>query len=640
MPIFTPQSVDFRVVGPGSKNGKDVMSDAFAGEDHVTATITNDTSGGGFRVGGVTSYVLVTSYESDPGINHGKPYKVTNYEETGQTNGITPLTVSKGQVVSVTVNFVAPAQSTDTARAATLEIHGDAWTASVPLTVLVGQISINLPTISILQGHVVNVPIKVVSVAGPPTTVTLSTDPSTSFPPGISFSVSPASVQVSNGSPATVTLQLGASFDAGVGNWQLNLNVSAFNGWPWTLLFSPTVVAPKLNPNSPIAAKYASLGGPASYLGSPTAAEAICGDFQGQFRSYANGAIYWSGVDGSQAFAVHGPIWSAGYNNADSPISPGYPTSDVVVNILLPLLGTTPTISNSISIGHFQNGGSYSKPTTGLHFVPEPFFQTYTALGENSGVLGFPIAEPSGDATYDFLDFENGGLFSPSPYTTVKHLTAVPGVTTVAPSTVLDQVNQALDDAVQKYNAAADFTFGPIHYGPLSMQGGPTFQDPSDPVTDYSYVPAPGSYVLSRRYKIHQDFFVSFPVAPDMTIALDFELLLLLDGPSEGGKDINGNNTGATLQSIVAQVINLSANVDGHDNPAITDSVAQKIHDQIIAAAQTAQVTPIPLPGGGDDPHSFLAVKVLTTGTGVGIIDRIFTGIGTAAVLTKNLPAS
>jgi hypothetical protein len=111
MPVFTPQNIDFGVVAPGSTNSNNVMSDPFTAEDHVTAAITNDTSGGGFKVQAV---------------------KV----QGSQSDGITPLTVSKGQSVAVLVQFVVPVRSTNQVYAATLEIHGDTWTTSIPLTAL------------------------------------------------------------------------------------------------------------------------------------------------------------------------------------------------------------------------------------------------------------------------------------------------------------------------------------------------------------------------------------------------------------------------------------------------------------------------------------------------------------------------
>src|SRR2546421_10663041 len=112
MPIFTPQSIDFGIVAPGSTNSSEVVSNPFtAVEDHVTATITNDTSGDGFKVQAVKGQEV-------------------------QTDGITPLTTRKGQTVVILVQFVAAARLTANAYTAKLEIHGKTWNAPVPLQAL------------------------------------------------------------------------------------------------------------------------------------------------------------------------------------------------------------------------------------------------------------------------------------------------------------------------------------------------------------------------------------------------------------------------------------------------------------------------------------------------------------------------
>jgi hypothetical protein len=75
MPVFVPSSVDFGVLTPGSTNSNGTLSQPLSANAQVTASIINDTSGGGFKVSDVRSYELVTSYTSggDSGDLPGQP---------------------------------------------------------------------------------------------------------------------------------------------------------------------------------------------------------------------------------------------------------------------------------------------------------------------------------------------------------------------------------------------------------------------------------------------------------------------------------------------------------------------------------------------------------------------------------------
>ncbi len=337
---------------------------------------------------------------------------------------------------------------------------------------------------------------------------------------------------------------------------------------------------------SAIAQKYAVLGGPAGKMGPPTGAEDFCSDNTGRFRSYKNGVIYWSGVAGTKAFEVDGPILTKLLADSPSPaFGPqqglGYPTSDVA------------TAGTDTFISHFQKGAMYSKPTTGTHAVWGPIFDLYEKLGEAGGVLGFPITDVAGlsqNAPVDlFGDFENGGLFSKGGGTATQ-LAATVGNNSNTRSLqfVLSQVNAILDAAVANYNN----TKGPDDYA-VAMQGGPALQDPNNPITDYSVI---GALTQNRQYKLQQNLFVSVPIWKDVTIGITFDLLLSLAGPT----------------SVAAKVTTASVNIDTHGNPAIPASDVQKYHDKIMVLASQAGAD-ISLPVG----ISFLSAKVLTTPIGV-----------------------
>jgi hypothetical protein len=504
--------------------------------------------------------------------------------------------------VAVEVQFTGQSQSTAPTRTATLQIQGDIWNPiSIPLTALTGQISIQLPAIiSIIQRGSLSVPFNVTSVAGPPTTVSVSTAPVSLLPPGISLSATLSSTQVSKGQPASGILRISAAIQATPGTYQLGISSSAFNGTLTnTFSFSLNVVVLTLNPSSPIAARYLSLGGPQGKLGAIKSDEAFCSDLVGQFQSYQNGAIFWSGVEGAAAFAVFsGPILSHWLQIGPYPPQPGdvvstlneapqmslgYPTSDLFD---VPVLG----IWKIGEACHFQHGGIYLKSTTGVHTVLGPFFDLYATLGEATGVLGFPISDDG--------DYENGVLFLKPGNASAQQL-LVSDPFAVKSQFVLDQVNALVRSSVSQYNLKALQT-GDYR---LDIQGGARFQNPM--LTDYSQVEG---VTRGRMYQIAQDFFVLNPffILPDITITLAFQLGLMNDG-----------------DGIFAFILNPVVDIQGHGTP-IPDRTLQKTHDTIIAfASQANRVIPLPIPG-----LTLVSVKVLTSGAGVGLSAAKFQALG------------
>ena len=333
---FNPLSLELGIIPPGETVSQQTWSEILSSSANVSASIANDTSGGAFKVATVGSFLPVKQFidpgELGPGHVHGKPVATTVYQPVAQTDGVTKLAVTSGHVVAVEVQFTGQGQSTGNARTATLQINGDTWDPiAIPLSALTGQISIQLPAmISVVQRGTISLPFKVTSIAGPPTTVSVSTAPASLLPPGISLSASLSSTQVSKSQQASGILRISAAIQATPGTYQLGIFSSAFNGaLTNTFGFSLNVVVLKLNPSSPIGAKYLALGGPQGILGPISGDEAFCSDLVGQFRSYKNGAIFWSGVEGAAAFAVLGPIlnnWLIG----DIPLAPGQfvPTLD------------------------------------------------------------------------------------------------------------------------------------------------------------------------------------------------------------------------------------------------------------------------------------------------------------------------
>ena len=98
--------------------------------------------------------------------------------------------------------------------------------------------------------------------------------------------------------------------------------------WSWLLLCLAVLLLCVSSFASPISDKYASLGGPGGFLGSPTIPESTTPDGIGKYRHYQHGSIYWSPL--TAAHEVHGLIrdkWAAlGWEQSYL----GYPMTDEI----------------------------------------------------------------------------------------------------------------------------------------------------------------------------------------------------------------------------------------------------------------------------------------------------------------------
>jgi hypothetical protein len=77
---------------------------------------------------------------------------------------------------------------------------------------------------------------------------------------------------------------------------------------------------------SPIADKYAALGGPQGFLGQPTTAELIASDGVGHYEHFQGGSIYWSPA--TAAHEIHGAIRDEWARRGWERSFLGYPVSD------------------------------------------------------------------------------------------------------------------------------------------------------------------------------------------------------------------------------------------------------------------------------------------------------------------------
>ena len=116
----------------------------------------------------------------------------------------------------------------------------------------------------------------------------------------------------------------------------------------------------------------------------------------------------------------------------------GYPTTDVIETTLAPIT----------QISHFERGAIYWKSNTGARIVSGAIFDLYKKMGETTGVLGCPIADSTYNGFYEFIDFENGGLYRTGdsafwPRASIEN--------TRPPAYVLDKVRQQIGKAVDDY---------------------------------------------------------------------------------------------------------------------------------------------------------------------------------------------
>lgn len=151
-----------------------------------------------------------------------------------------------------------------------------------------------------------------------------------------------------------------------------------------------------------IAAKYASLGGAAGWLGATTTPTTVCPDGVGYFHHYKGGSIYWHPATG--AHEAHGAIrakWAAlGWEKSFL----GYPTTDETD-------GRDPAGKGRYN--HFQRGSIYWHPDTGAFEMHGAIRKKYLALGADGSFLGYPTTDETGcpDGVGRFNHFQAGSIY-------------------------------------------------------------------------------------------------------------------------------------------------------------------------------------------------------------------------------------
>ena len=171
---------------------------------NVTASISDDTSGGALTLLALASFITEIETEPPPppgslppGAKPPPPIKVPVIVGVASSNGVTPLAVASGQFIQASVQF-APTASTATSTA-TLLIHGDTWNPiSVPITATAGELCFRSPIL--VQGASTKVDVTVKSVAGNNTNVKLYFEADVSADaPNVTATLNPTSLSIDAG---------------------------------------------------------------------------------------------------------------------------------------------------------------------------------------------------------------------------------------------------------------------------------------------------------------------------------------------------------------------------------------------------------------------------------------------------------
>ncbi len=146
---------------------------------------------------------------------------------------------------------------------------------------------------------------------------------------------------------------------------------------------------------TPIAAKYAAMGGASSVLGAVVGTEhAVTG---GTAQNYAHGAIYYSAATG--AHEVEGGI-NTEYLAVNGPTVLGLPTSDQLV-----------APDGAGRYNQFSKDGAiYWRPATGAHAVMGPILDSYVGLSATASWLGYPTKDQVAITGGTQQSFQSGTL--------------------------------------------------------------------------------------------------------------------------------------------------------------------------------------------------------------------------------------
>jgi hypothetical protein len=417
--------IDFGTATYSDSVSRRASNDSVPADANVTANIAGAESSF-FVIGNVTSYEVSWKIVPPPPEHKGPPQKQKVYKKVGQSDGKTPLHVSKGQAVSVSLALRLPSTKVPPGpAAASLNIQGDSWGATA--------IVLNANFISVDESTPIGVKWDEMGGLSASGTVLANAQ---SMPDGV------GAYQIFNNGTIVYSPDFGAWWLSKAVYDKLNSSsltqgttatgqiIRDYLGYPTgdtfatveeggeaTLFEHGMIVVraagvPAGPPGAraawavygPIYLHYSGLGAIASgtpdvpVVGLPISDEEVAPN--GRCSHFVNGDIYWQGATG--AWEVHGAIRDR-WNTLGGPSSSfGYPTSDEL-----------PVMSGSNQVGRyntFAGGGRiYWSPTTGAFEVYGAIKDKYLISGGPVGALGFPISgETDTPGGGRFNQFQNG----------------------------------------------------------------------------------------------------------------------------------------------------------------------------------------------------------------------------------------
>lgn len=151
---------------------------------------------------------------------------------------------------------------------------------------------------------------------------------------------------------------------------------------------------------TPIAKKYAALGGSAGFLGAVVTAEKANSDGRGRTARYQGGNIYWTSTTG--AHEVHGDLLTEFGKQAGVNGILKYPTSD-----------TLTTSDKKAKYNNFENGRIYYRGAAGTFAVPAPYFAKHESVGGVHGILSYPSSSvrTSSDKASRYQNYDGGRIY-------------------------------------------------------------------------------------------------------------------------------------------------------------------------------------------------------------------------------------
>ncbi len=137
--------------------------------------------------------------------------------------------------------------------------------------------------------------------------------------------------------------------------------------------------------NGLIRDKYNSFGGHSGPLGYPSSDPIEVTKYGGRYNNFVNGTITWSSQTGARL--LFGAVRDRWHQLGREDGALGYP------------LGDEEALADGGHLARFEDGSSiYWTLLTGAWQVPPAMLGVWAANGYQSGVLGYPIAAPAGDA--------------------------------------------------------------------------------------------------------------------------------------------------------------------------------------------------------------------------------------------------